>query len=67
MKKAKVTSTSVQDVDDPLAQDLTGYLCKLKWKECDFIFKPKVDTLAIRLSGSTVDLENNSQRGRGKV
>ena len=54
MKKAKPTAKEIEE--DPLVEDLTGYLSTLKWKKSHFKFAPKDATMTIRMSKGLVDL-----------
>jgi predicted DNA binding CopG/RHH family protein len=63
MKKAKATAKEIED--DPLAEDLTGYLSTLKWRKSHFKFAPKDATMTIRMSKSLVDMVKKVAKKKG--
>jgi predicted DNA binding CopG/RHH family protein len=51
--------------DDPLAEDLSGYLGKLKWTKTKFAFAPKDSTVTLRIPRGLVDMAKKVAKKKG--
>jgi predicted DNA binding CopG/RHH family protein len=51
--------------DDPLAEDLTGYLSTLKWRKTHFILEPNDTTVTIRVPKNLVTVAKRVAKKRG--